>query len=295
MDSPPCALILRKTRARGLQGGLELHSVVVQSFHMKALLKKVLKDYPGVTQGLRTVEFERPFTPFLHRWDELSDALAACPDDASIKTHWQLLYEVIHDALSETIAKSRDLIAHGVITMDLVWASFKPGDIVISHELLGTQAMEITSLGYGDADMTYFQVGGRYMDHDGESVGYCDTSVSIRRFHGTRKITDLDVFPLNFLDDWQRMEPELIARGKKFEHGTGICFKSCKGAMTVINVNGPPWCSTTKAESTNQRVIIDPEAFEKATQRSQPLKSRNEGGRAIDCSDTLQTASFYCV
>jgi len=52
-----------------------MHSIVVQSPHLKEFLKQVLAGYPGVTVGLERLEFAGRFEPLIHRWKELNAAL----------------------------------------------------------------------------------------------------------------------------------------------------------------------------------------------------------------------------
>jgi len=54
---------------------LAMHSIVVQSPHLKEFLKQVLAGYPGVTVGLERLEFTGRFEPLIHRWKELNAAL----------------------------------------------------------------------------------------------------------------------------------------------------------------------------------------------------------------------------
>lgn len=65
------AVLTRQRNGHGGEDPFMLHSVVIQSPLLKRTLQKVLKDYPGVSPELDEVEFEAPFEPLFHRWDDL--------------------------------------------------------------------------------------------------------------------------------------------------------------------------------------------------------------------------------
>ena len=67
---------------------------------MKEALAEILKDYPGVHCGLRRLEFEAPFSPFVHRWSELLEFRARKDLDKVTAEHIEPLYDVLYPDLT---------------------------------------------------------------------------------------------------------------------------------------------------------------------------------------------------
>ena len=108
---------------------LSLHSIVVQSPLLKELLKEVLAGYPGVTVGLKRLEFSGRFEPIIHRWTQLKEAIVQLKfdeeaDSAQKLRHAELLHDLIATEFKDTIDAAVDLKAQGVMTYDHMWTLF---------------------------------------------------------------------------------------------------------------------------------------------------------------------------
>lgn len=267
-ESRSHALVLRKSKKHdggGDERSLELHSIVVRSAHMKAMLRRVFKDYAGVTPELKKVTFDKPFTPFFHRWQEFGEAVADPPsDDEVAQAHWQLLYDTVRAELAETITKSQDLIDHGVMTMELVWTLFKPHDIVYTCGPLGVQALKVTSSEYSkDCNgAPIYQVQGTHVDFDGKKLGFAGAVRSIQLFQGTKKITELSVYPIQYHETSDILREELIARGKVFEAHAGIHVKEYN--HSAIEEVDNMFRRREDVVMVNDRIVIDAAAFQEA-------------------------------
>lgn len=73
---------------------------------MKKSLAKVLKNYPGVTMGLKRPEIKAPFECIVHRWDKLlaeREALAERKKNESLTaeeaTELQVCFGLCHSSL----------------------------------------------------------------------------------------------------------------------------------------------------------------------------------------------------
>jgi hypothetical protein len=89
---------------------LQVHSVVIQSPLLKDLLSDVLSGYPGVTVGLKRLEFSGRFEPLIHRYQELRKAIA------ELKTNGETL---------TGDAKAADRIKHAELLQELLSNEFK--------------------------------------------------------------------------------------------------------------------------------------------------------------------------
>ena len=114
---------------------LSLHSILIQSPLLKDILTEILQGYPGVTPGLKRLEFSGLFQPLIHRWSLIEASLEKYKKDTSEQgkaylQHLQLLYDLLAEEFKETIDASVDMKKQGVMTYDLLWTLFQPGSHV---------------------------------------------------------------------------------------------------------------------------------------------------------------------
>jgi hypothetical protein len=62
------AVVVRNQKSNDSRKKLEAHSIVVQSPQIRTALTEIMAGYPGVACELTRLEFESPFSPFVHRW-----------------------------------------------------------------------------------------------------------------------------------------------------------------------------------------------------------------------------------
>lgn len=225
------ALIVRNKKCHGSSAkAMEVSSIVVQSPLLKPLLEEVFEGYEGITATLKKVAFSKPFAPFFYRWSRFKKAVEEVEDGAT-RTHAQLLYNVLSNELDETISTYQDLLSHGVITYKMLWTLFKPGDLLLC-QLKGEEMMM-------RLQDTEFESGGfclqsKYVDWNGHSFGYASRNFYIHSFEGTKAITDLDAYPIQFNSEANAIESRLATRGKNFERLQGYHYKMYKGFAELV-------------------------------------------------------------
>lgn len=252
-ESSAYALVVKNTKCYDGRKSLQIHSIRVQSEPLKKFLTPVLAKYPGITMLLDRVEFKQPFKPFVHRWKEFVTAREA-EQDPSTKQHVDLLYGALKTELEDTIARKSDLMANGVVTHDLLWALFQPGDTIFTGVVDGRPRAFIC--GSGDIDSKgNFELKGSYVDFDGAHFGLARHDFRLPHFEGTCPITDLSVFPLEYHKDKAAIRELLIDRGKLWESFKGYHYRQYDGAgkgyffgrQIKFNIKG--------------RIVIDTDAF----------------------------------
>lgn len=211
-----------------------------------------MSDYPGITMELDRVGFNKPFRPFVHRWEQFIEARDNFLD-ITMKSHVDLLYEILEEELRETIASRKSLIANGVVTYDLLWAIFEPDDLTFS---LVDGRRRVFSLRHGEVDQRgYFNINARYVDFDGEEYGYGIHDVNVPLYEGTTLIMALPAFPLKYHSEKATIQEDLIARGKLWEDHKGYHYKQYEGL-------GNAYFSGKKLKaSVKSRIVIDTEAY----------------------------------
>jgi hypothetical protein len=230
------ALLVRNVKVYGdPRRVLSIHSVVVQSPLLKKLLAGVLKNYPGVTVGLNRLEFQGKFEPLIHRWAELQDAIAKLGDDTedkrTTKAHAELLQEILTKEFKTMIDTSQDMKSKKVMTYEHLWTLFQPGATVFARQDGQETAMTLVETKYGvDSNgVPCFWLTCKYVDWDGAKFGSNKINLSISVYTGTRAITSLRVYPIEFHPEGEAIRARLIERGAKAETLAGPNYRAYQG------------------------------------------------------------------
>jgi len=218
------ALLVRNRKSSDSHKKLTIDSIVVQSPILKRILGKVLKDYPGITTGLGRLEFEAPFEPFVHRWEQLETARQA-EQDPEAKIHLDLLWSTLEHQLRDTLERKADHVTHGVITFKHIWTIFEPGCLVFMVDDGHERLLRFTG---GVFDSSY-DLECQYIDWDGERFGLKNETIEISEFKGTASIEGLRAVPLEHHQNKSKLEERLITRGKVFEANKGYHYKQYEG------------------------------------------------------------------
>ena len=230
LESQQHALLVRNKKSRGRKP-FTVHSIDIQSALLKRALEYVFADYPGITPGLSHLSFTPPFEAFFYRWNRLQK-VAEDDQNAHRETldHVQLLKNVLQEELQETFNTQNDLTSHGVMTFDLLWTLFPPGDLIFTNDggqdrLEKVQSSEyVSTLG----SELFFKIRGYHVNCDGKRFGYEFHEVSLKNFTGTKPITELEAYPLRFHVSARKLQERLIQRGQLFEKLKGCHYKCYK-------------------------------------------------------------------
>lgn len=229
---------------------LSLHSIIVQSPLIKTLLGKVFKGYEGVTTNLERLEFNSPFKPFVHRWETFREIREAEKDEVTRK-HVDILWETLEEELKSTLETRDDLIKNGVMTYELLWTMFEPGTLIFAQK--GDQERVLrTSSNYYNCNPNQFSLASKFVEWNGTSFGMSDDHMTISAYAGTRPITELSAFPMNYHPDLEGLQRRCIARGKIWEGFCKYSFNAYKGIGLSVR---------HEKFSVDSRVIIDTTAF----------------------------------
>lgn len=214
---------------------LSVHSIVVQSPLLKKLLSSVLKNYPGVTVGLNRLEFSGKFEPLIHRWSELEAAIDKLGDeteeDRTTKAHAMLLQDILVKEFKSMIDTSQDMKSKRVMTYEHLWTLFQPSATIFSRQDGQETAMTLVETRYGqDAKgQPCFWLTCKYVDWDGAKFGTQKLNLSISFYTGTRSISSLRVYPMEYHHEPEALRERLIARGAKAEALAGPNYRAYQG------------------------------------------------------------------
>ena len=235
------ALIVRMRKSHmdkeGTSKPLVLDSVVVQSESLKTTLGEVFEGYKGITASLKRLVFKSPFHPFHYRWKRFTQVLERQKvEDPVAASYSQILHDLLRSELNHVMSEIEDLTNNGVITYSLLWALFEPGEHVVTNKDGQERVYVIESVDYVTNDKVHhLAIKTRYIDYNGEDLGYAGSGLRINKFQGTRSISELNVVPAAFHPQKDELTARMIARGKKFYDLCGVQCKAYDGNVRYIS------------------------------------------------------------
>lgn len=290
-ESEKWAIIVRRVRVyNDPKKVLTLHSIAIQSPHIKDILKDVLSGYPGVTASLKRLEFHgrsvlfmltvfcytrssghntdffHRCEPLLHRWPALRETIVDLEkkrDDGDQEAgkrarHARLLDDLLSKEFSEVEEAMADMKKNGVITFQHLWTLYAPNILIFSRQDNQDRALRLQTSRYGvdRNNQPVFWLTGVYVDFDGQRFGTQKLNISISNFEGTKRISSLVAFPINLHDKHDQIKTKLIERGARVEALAGSHFRSYNGIGWRTGPYGNKEKHTVKG-----RVVIDPFGF----------------------------------
>ncbi|KAI8629668.1 P-loop containing nucleoside triphosphate hydrolase protein [Xylariaceae sp. FL1651] len=226
------ALVVRNKKGHGTKRPVVIHSIKIQSPLLRSILGDVFKGYPGITPGLKSLVFESPFRPFFYRLGELKAATKQHTDQKTVD-HLELLYRTISEEMLDTLQGYEDMLAHGVITFAYVWTLFKPGDLVYSR--VGGRDRVFLVSEETEQGQNSWEIPCKYIDWDGKKFGWDTDSLSICKFNGTARVTELAAYPLALHPHADQLRDRLLSRGRKFESLAGFHYMRYDGVAKQVD------------------------------------------------------------
>jgi hypothetical protein len=208
-----CVFLIR--RSFDINGSLKGTYIDIQSKPLHKSLQELFRDDLGLGL-LRKVPGVSSRSLF-HGYDEIKDYIdttlqrrlekaETSKEKSYVKeqiAQCKLLLSYIDEDFMAVKAKLEAMLTAGVITYDLVWALFKPGSIAITstHEGKGEpRCFQVShSCEYQERErgLEAYVVNGRYLENDGVRFGMTDVQATVQLFTGQKRITSLDVYPLD--------------------------------------------------------------------------------------------------
>ncbi|KAF2105451.1 P-loop containing nucleoside triphosphate hydrolase protein [Lophiotrema nucula] len=232
--SPDAALIL--IRHYNIARSLERTTLEIRSPYMRTALRKVIKSYPDVSFD-STSNFVIPGPPrcLFHYRHELL-AFAQASKNENIEEHVDFLLRYMARALRKEIS-SYDLLLDGNangpgLEYDHLWMAFRPGDLLyekIDGEDRICRLRSMSPVRYhldGQYYREYWSLFAEIIQCDGDNFGYTRTYATIEKYDGYRPLRNLDIFPLIYHEEVDRIRSDVVARGKVYLSLLGVhyCF-----------------------------------------------------------------------
>jgi hypothetical protein len=151
--------------------------------------------------------------------------------------HLKLLTQYLTDHYDATLKRFNALLQEGKISFDLLWILFQPNTLVYTT-CPGSDQPRCLKFDLGQMEQSsqgecFFKLDCRYLDYDGKVFGEVESSLAITEFRGVKKINTLNVFPLQYHEQPEKLKDALTGRGRKFISLIGIHHCNYKGIAFV--------------------------------------------------------------
>lgn len=223
---------------------LKKRTLEINSPHLLKALKEIVKYYPEESLEFETkASFKDPFKLLNHHAKDLAQ-YAENSSDADVKNHIELLLEFLVTEAGDKAIEERRLREAGLITFDLLWTVFKPGDIIFQQDHGHPRLYKLQKTGYGtgcDELDRLFELTLEYTSCDGKNVRKASITLKIREkseFVGESpaKITELSLFPFSYLEDSEKdgMLEMLAERGERYMEIRGVQTYNYEGLFMFL-------------------------------------------------------------
>ncbi|KAF7533702.1 hypothetical protein G7054_g6863 [Neopestalotiopsis clavispora] len=229
------ALVIRMGKNHHEGRPLALDSIVVQNQHIKELLSEVFHDYSGMTPELKKLVLRAPFHPFFYRWETFKKLVTEKKtNDAETAAFSSLLFRILDLETRDTREEINDMQSKGVITYELLWALFHPGMLVYASIDGKDRVFLMENSKYEDGQWcSGFVLTLKFVDWDGERFGFATARALVDKFSGTKKIDELEVYPLAYHKCATDISNALKHRGEIFQNLKGVHYKAYTGDMLL--------------------------------------------------------------
>ncbi|EAS29993.3 uncharacterized protein CIMG_08739 [Coccidioides immitis RS] len=172
--------------------------------------------------------------------------------------HLYLLLDFLNKHFAPLKDRLNPLVDHQEITFELLWALFKPNELIF---MIDPYAEQPRCFVYDSGEVINtprgicFEIECRSLDYDGRAFGETTAVLHISKFRSARKISELGVFPLQYHNSKDKIKSELVGRGRKFVNLMGVTYCEYNGLAHIKTKK-----SSIKFQVTG-RIMVDPSAF----------------------------------
>lgn len=182
--------------------------------------------------------------------------------DPSYLKHFNLLVNFVKVTYRSTTRRLIALLEHHEITYEMLWALFKP-NMVVYTTCFGTGKPRCVKYQRGEERTTdnkveYFHLECCYMDFDGKVFGETSIELVIMKFRGTRRISSLNAFPLEYHPNKDKVKAHLVGCGRNFVSLMGVQYRQYRGDAFYMRKGQPVKVPV------NGRIMIDRVFFHEA-------------------------------
>ncbi|KAI9767831.1 MAG: hypothetical protein M1839_004332 [Geoglossum umbratile] len=282
--------------------------VDVKSEGLQDVLREIFKDVNGISLG----EDKPSVHPaLLLTYLPQLEAYQTIHSGHSGIQHLKLLTQYLTDHYDTTLKRFNALLKEGKISFDLLWILFQPNTLVYTT-CPGSDQPRCLKFDFGQMEQSsqgecFFKLDCRYLDYNGKVFGEVETSLAVAEFWGAKKINTLDVFPLQYHEQAEKLRDALTTRGRKFisligiyhRNYKGIAFIKQKGKYDKVNPNYSSSRISSRADLFEEPFSHDPflgwgspSNDSKAVKTNSIAPNETKGEDLLLCSPTVLGFSF---
>jgi len=242
-----CFVVVRTLPDPKDQIGKPTFKVVIKSPYILKACKDVIKSWTGISWNSEPLELEPEiFVTFLSDFTIYRDALAAKKNKSEEENHVlssvDVLLDWLHCDYRTTIATIKNLVSHGEIKWEYLYAILVPRSIIVAQCAITGEptAYKIKSVIRSCSDGSpAYQLTCESIDlidkptTNAVVVGRVETIIHLKMFKGTVKITTLDAYPIQYHSSPNELRQSLMERGRKWVSLTGVQHKQYKGIAAL--------------------------------------------------------------
>ncbi|KAL1853102.1 hypothetical protein Daus18300_011930 [Diaporthe australafricana] len=258
-DGAAIRIYTGKDHVEETHGGLKelkVQFIIIQSPIIRKEIAPILEKAGliGVPVGdAKELKIKAPFKDLFFTHPQLVELCHSHEAGSLERQHLQLLVDVMEDLFHRTTARVSELHEKGLMEFEHTWTMFPRGIIVHSRISGLDQLFQVEEARMRGPDC---RIECRYVRFDGRKFGKAKRVLFIKEFQNTRRIRDLEVYPIGFHADAKRWEARLIERGSRLLEFNKMSYVQHHGPAKACRHDGG-------RKNVSGRVIIDAFAFAK--------------------------------
>jgi hypothetical protein len=212
---PESALLVTKFYDRDKE--LEYTQMEVRSPYIRAALRAVIKEYPGLTFDTGSILIRDEPRCIFHYREELRDHGLGLEDQTAVQ-HLVYFLNYMYTSLSREISSYYTFMESSTaapgIEHDFLWMVFRPGSLLFHTSKGIKRILRLRSMDKG-------RYGGwliyaEKLVYNGDELGRVNVTLTIPWYDGYRPLQELKVYPLRYHPNQSEIYQDLDARGRQY-------------------------------------------------------------------------------
>ncbi|KAK7047093.1 hypothetical protein VNI00_006757 [Paramarasmius palmivorus] len=259
-------------RLAQVEGKEPTFKIVIKSEYVLKACKDVIGSWPGISWNSDPLELDPEiFMTFLDEFTEYRDKLEATVKRTAVQNHVlssvNLLLSFLHTDYQATIRLINQHKAHRETTFDHLYALLVPRSILVARCAITGQPRMFKLMSWTRAivdNISSYQLMCESVDLvDNQTsgtvgIGRVQAMILIKSFRGTIPIEELDVYPLRYHAEPEKLKDSVVKRGKKWVDLVGIHHKEFDGIAAFKKDNCGILRHTVKG-----RIMVDRVSFKR--------------------------------
>jgi hypothetical protein len=214
---------------------LEYTEMNVKSPHIRAALRAVIKDYPGLTFDTGSILIRDEPRCIFHYREQLRDYGMSLEDETAVQ-HIVYFLNYMYTSLSREISSyytfMESTTAPG-IEHDFLWMAFKPGSLIFTtvqgiKRVLRMRSMRLSC--YGS-----WLLATEKLAYNGDDLGRIAVTITIPWYDGFKPLQELKAYPLHYHPEESKIYQELTDRGHKYVSFRDVSHRFYSGVADSLS------------------------------------------------------------